>query len=402
MTYQQTLEYLFSRLPMFQREGEAAYKVDIKNILAASKNLENPHKKFESVDIAGTNGKGSVSHMLASILHEANYKVGLYTSPHLKDFRERIKINGKMISESEVIQFVSKNKTSFEAINLSFFEFTVALAFNYFANKKVDIAIIETGLGGRLDSTTIINPELSIITNIGFDHTNLLGNTIQKIAKEKGGIIKRNTPIIIGRKQEEIKRIFQNISKEKNTPLKYAASHNYISDLKGNYQRENSNTAVSAILELKKKGWKITERNIKEGLLNSIKNTGLLGRWQILGKRPLIICDTGHNEDGVKAIFSQIKQIKYKNLHIVFGVVNDKDLDRILNLLPKDALYYFCKVNISRAMDNEKLKRKASTFQLTGNSFKSVEKAFQAAKKQAEIEDIIFIGGSTFVVAEVV
>ncbi|MEC9209892.1 MAG: folylpolyglutamate synthase/dihydrofolate synthase family protein [Bacteroidota bacterium] len=402
MTYQQTLDYLFSRLPMYQKEGEAAYKADIGNIVAASKKLGNPHKKFKSIHIAGTNGKGSVSHMLASILQEAGYKVGLYTSPHLKDFRERIKINGEMISEAEVLHFVTKNKIHFEKINLSFFEFTVALTFNYFANQKVDIAIIETGLGGRLDSTNIIAPELSIITNIGLDHTNLLGNTIEEIAKEKGGIIKQNTPIIIGRKQEKIKAIFQNIANEKSAFLKYATPHNYISDLKGNYQKENCNTAVSSILELQKQGWKITDENIMEGLLNTIKNTGLLGRWQILGENPLIICDTGHNEDGIKAIFRQIKQIPHKNLHAVFGVVNGKNLDTILNLLPKDAIYYFCKPNIARAMDAKEFKKKAYQYQLLGNSFSSVQKAVQEAKRKAKLNDLIFIGGSTFVVAEAV
>jgi dihydrofolate synthase / folylpolyglutamate synthase len=300
MTYQQTLDYLFSRLPMYQRDGVVAYKADIGNIVAASKTLKDPHKKFKSIHIAGTNGKGSVSHMLASIFQEAGYKVGLYTSPHLKDFRERIKLSGKMIAKSEVIQFVSKNKTAFEKIDLSFFEFTVALAFHYFAYQKVDIAIIETGLGGRLDGTNIIIPELSIITNIGLDHTNLLGDTIQKIAKEKAGIIKSNTPIIIGRNQEEIKPIFQNIANEKKAPLKYATAHNFTADVKGNYQKENINTVVTAISEIQKQGWKITDENIKDGLLNTIKNTGLLGRWQILGQNPLVICDTGHNEDGIK------------------------------------------------------------------------------------------------------
>ena len=402
MTYQQTLDYLFSRLPMYQRDGVVAYKADIGNIVAASKTLKDPHKKFKSIHIAGTNGKGSVSHMLASIFQEAGYKVGLYTSPHLKDFRERIKINGQMIAKSEVIQFVSKNKTAFEKIDLSFFEFTVALAFHYFAYQKVDIAIIETGLGGRLDSTNIINPELSIITNIGLDHTNLLGDTIQKIAKEKAGIIKSNTPIIIGRNQEEIKPIFQNIANEKKAPLKYATAHNFTADLKGHYQQENINTVVTAISEIQKKGWKITDKNIKDGLLNTIKNTGLLGRWQILGQNPLIICDTGHNEDGIKVVFNQIKQTPHKNLHVVFGAVNDKDLDSILNLLPKDAKYYFCKPNILRGLDENILKEIANKKEIKGDSYSSVKTALARAKKQAQLEDLIFIGGSTFVVAEVV
>lgn len=402
MTYQQTLDYLFSRLPMYQRDGVVAYKADIGNIVAASKTLKDPHKKFKSIHIAGTNGKGSVSHMLASIFQEAGYKVGLYTSPHLKDFRERIKLSGKMIAKSEVIQFVSKNKTAFEKIDLSFFEFTVALAFHYFAYQKVDIAIIETGLGGRLDSTNIINPELSIITNIGLDHTNLLGDTIQKIAKEKAGIIKSNTPIIIGRNQEEIKPIFQNIANEKKAPLKYATAHNFTADVKGNYQKENINTVVTAISEIQKQGWKITDENIKDGLLNTIKNTGLLGRWQILGQNPLVICDTGHNEDGIKVVFNQLKQTPHKNLHVVFGAVNDKDLDSILNLLPKDAKYYFCKPNILRGLDENILKEIANKKEIKGDSYSSVKTALARAKKQAQLEDLIFIGGSTFMAAEVV
>ena len=402
MTYQQTLDYLFSRLPMYQRDGVVAYKADIGNIVAASKTLKDPHKKFKSIHIAGTNGKGSVSHMLASIFQEAGYKVGLYTSPHLKDFRERIKLSGKMIAKSEVIQFVSKNKTAFEKIDLSFFEFTVALAFHYFAYQKVDIAIIETGLGGRLDSTNIINPELSIITNIGLDHTNLLGDTIQKIAKEKAGIIKSNTPIIIGRNQEEIKPIFQNIANEKKATLKYATAHNFTADLKGHYQQENINTVVTAISEIQKQGWKITDENIKDGLLNTIKNTGLLGRWQILGQNPLVICDTGHNEDGIKVVFNQLKQTPHKNLHVVFGAVNDKDLDSILNLLPKDAKYYFCKPNILRGLDENILKEIANKKEIKGDSYSSVKTALARAKKQAQLEDLIFIGGSTFMAAEVV
>ena len=402
MNYKQTLEYLFSRLPVYQREGKSAYKSDIGNIIAASKILREPHKKFKSVHIAGTNGKGSVSHMLASILQEANYKVGLYTSPHLKDFRERVKINGTMITKLEVIKFVSKHKIAFEKIDLSFFEFTVALAFDYFANQKVDIAIIETGLGGRLDTTNIIDPELSIITNIGFDHTNLLGNTIQKIAKEKAGIIKQNTPVIIGRIQKEIKPIFKNISDQKNAPLKYTKKYKYLLDLKGEYQQENSNTAVSAVQELQTQNWKINTRDIIDGLLNTIKNTGLLGRWQILGQKPLIICDAGHNEDGIKIVFKQIRKIPHQNLHIVFGVVNDKDLNSILNLLPRDALYYFCSANIKRGLNENILQDIANKKDLQGNSYTSVQEALEAARKKAKIEDLIFIGGSSFIIAEVV
>ena len=402
MNYKQTLDYLFSRLPMYQREGSVAYKTDITNIIAATKIIGDPHKSFKSIHIAGTNGKGSVSHMLASIFQEAGYKVGLYTSPHLKDFRERIKINGKMIDKLQVVEFISKNKIAFEKIDLSFFEFTVALTFHYFSNQKVDIAIIETGLGGRLDSTNIINPELSIITNIGFDHTNLLGNTIQKIAKEKGGIIKQEVPIIIGRNQKQIKTVFQDIANKKSAPLKYAADHKFISDLKGYYQKENVNTAATAILEMKEKGWRITDKNIKAGFLNTIKNTGLLGRWQVLGKNPHIICDTGHNAEGIKIIFKQIKQTPHKNLHIVFGVANDKDLDSILLLLPKKATYYFCKPNILRGLDENILQDFARKKAIYGDTYTSVKKAVLAAKEQAKYKDLIFIGGSAFVVAEVV
>ena len=402
MNYQQTLDYLFSRLPMYQRQGAAAYKADIGNIVAASKHLENPHKKFKSIHIAGTNGKGSTAHMLASILQESGYKVGLYTSPHLKDFRERIKINGKMILEKEVISFVEENKIIFKEMNFSFFEFTVAMAFDYFANQQVDIAIIETGLGGRLDSTNIINPELSIITNIGFDHTNLLGNTIQKIATEKGGIIKEKTPVIIGRDQKEPTAIFKHIATTKKSKLIHTSPYNnYETDLKGDYQKENIATSVTAIQQLQKKGWDISEKEIQLGLLNTIKNTGLLGRWQTLSNTPLIICDTGHNEDGIKEITKQLATLDYKQLHFVFGTVNDKNLATILPLLPKNAQYYFCKANILRGMPAKELETQAQKLALSGNSFTSVNEALNNAKENAKKDDLIFIGGSTFVVAEV-
>ena len=402
MNYQQTLDYLFSRLPMYQRQGAAAYKADIGNIVAASKHLENPHKKFKSIHIAGTNGKGSTAHMLASILQEVGYKVGLYTSPHLKDFRERIKINGKMILEKEVVSFVEENKIIFKEMNLSFFEFTVAMAFDYFAKQEVDIAIIETGLGGRLDSTNIINPELSIITNIGFDHTNLLGNTIQKIASEKGGIIKENTPVIIGRDQKEPTAIFKHIATTKKSKFIHTSPcNNYETDLKGDYQKENIATSVTAIQQLQKKGWDISEKEIQLGLLNTIKNTGLVGRWQTLSNTPLIICDTGHNEDGIKEITKQLATIDYKQLHFVFGTVNDKNLATILPLLPKNAQYYFCKANILRGMPAKELETQAQKLALSGTSFTSVNEALNNAKENTKKDDLIFIGGSTFVVAEV-
>ena len=403
MTYQQTLDYLFSRLPMYQREGVAAYKADIGNIVAASKKLGTPHKKFKSIHVAGTNGKGSVCHMLASILQEAGYKVGLYSSPHLKNFRERIKINGKMITEKEVVVFVKKNKVMFEKMQLSFFEYTVAMAFDYFAKQKVDIAIIEVGLGGRLDSTNIINPELSIITNIGLDHTNLLGDTLEKIAIEKAGVIKQNTPIIIGKKQKVINQIFRDIAKEKNAEIIYASEKkSYKTDLEGIYQKENSNTCLTAIHSLQNMRWKVPESSIKKGLANIIKNTALLGRWQLMSTSPYTICDIGHNEDGIKEICRQLKNIQYKRLHFVYGTVNDKPLDEILTLLPQDAKYYFCRPNITRGLDEIELKEKANKEGLKGKAYRSVKQAFLTAKEKATNNDLIFIGGSTFVVAEVI
>ena len=403
MNYIQTLDYLFGRLPIYQRIGAAAYKADIGNIVTATKHLKNPHTQFKTIHIAGTNGKGSTAHMLASILQESGKKVGLYTSPHLKDFRERIRINGEMIAQKEVVTFVKENQVFFEKMELSFFEFTVAMAFDYFAKQKVDIAIIETGLGGRLDSTNIINPELAIITNISLDHTNLLGDTIEKIATEKAGIIKNETPVIIGRRQKETTSIFKNITKEKNTNLIYASPQKgYTSDLKGEYQKENINTVITAIKQLQKQGWAITEDDIEQGLLKIAANTQLLGRWQTLSSNPQIICDTAHNEDGIKEIANQLSTSKYEQLHIVFGTVDDKNLDTILSYLPKNAKYYFCKANIVRAMNAEDLKQKAAKHQLEGRIFPSVREALKCAKDNANSKDLIFVGGSTFVVAEVV
>ena len=402
MNYKQTLDYLFTRLPLYQKKGPASYKADIGNILKASSILGNPHDKFKSIHVAGTNGKGSVSHMLSSILQEAGYKVGLYTSPHLKDFRERIKINGQMISKEDVVTFVSNNKNQFEQIDLSFFEFTVALSFKYFEKEKVDIAVIEVGLGGRLDSTNIINPELSIITNISLDHTNILGDTLEKIAIEKGGIIKKNTPVIIGRYQSEIEHIFNDISKKKETKISYSLNNNYELDLKGDYQKENCRTAVTSITEMQKKGWKVSEKNIKDGLLNTIENTKFEGRWQVLNKQPLVICDTAHNEDGLKKVILQIDQTFHHSLHIVFGIVDDKNLENILKLLPKDAKYYFCKPNIPRGLDEKYLQKIANDKKIKGIAYSSVNKALNSAKENAQKNDLIFIGGSTFTVAEVV
>ena len=399
MDYKRSVEYLFQRLPMYQRSGIAAYKKDIGNIIKACKILNNPQKKIKTIHIAGTNGKGSTAHMLASILQEAGYKTGLYTSPHLKDFRERIKINGKTIDKKYIINFIKENQLEFEKINMSFFEFTVAMAFNYFTESKVDIAIIETGLGGRLDSTNIINPELSIITNIGLDHTNLLGNTIEKIAFEKAGIIKKNTPIIIGRKQDKTKEIFKSIAKEKNAKLYYNDNpKNITTDVKGDYQNENIGTAIKAIEVL---NWNISNEQINKGINNILKNTGLEGRWQKLSENPLTICDVGHNEDGIKNILRQIEKTKFNKLHFIFGSVNDKVLTNVFKLLPKKAKYYFCAAKIDRALQTNILKQRAKEFNLYGDEFSSVNQAYINAKENASKDDLIFIGGSTFIVAEV-
>lgn len=398
MNYKDTLKYLFSQLPMYQRTGAAAYKKDIGNIIEACNFLDNPHKKFKSIHIAGTNGKGSTAHLISSILQEAGFKTGLYTSPHMKDFRERIKINGVKINENDVISFVTTNKKNFEKINMSFFEYTVALAFDHFAKEKVDIAIIETGLGGRLDSTNIISPEISVITNIGYDHMNLLGNSLKQIAIEKAGIIKEKTPVLIGRKQIETETVFEEKASQKNTSVFYA-KQNEVKFNVPNYQKENINTSISAIKIL---DWKISNQEINDGIKNVNQNTGLRGRWETLSKNPKIICDTGHNVDGISNIINQLKQIKFNKLHIVFGTVNDKKINDILNLLPKDAKYYFCKAKIDRALNADKLKSIANEYKLIGESFESVEKALLNAKNNAKKEDLIFIGGSTFVVAEVI
>jgi len=404
MTYQQTLDYLFSQLPMFQRIGASAYKVDLSNTVELCKLLDNPQHHFKSIHIAGTNGKGSTSHMLASILQEAGYKVGLYTSPHLIDFRERIKINGEMISEQEVVDFVTKYKKDFEKINLSFFEWTVGLAFDYFSKQKVDIAVVETGLGGRLDSTNVIIPEISIITNIDKDHMQFLGDTLEKIAVEKAGIIKKNVPVVIGETQKDIEHVFIIKAKELEATIYFADQiiHNILdSDLKGSYQKKNIKTVLASVIELQKCGYKLSEENIKNGLLNVVKNNGLMGRWQTLGESPKIICDTGHNEAGIREVISQLESLTYDKLHFVLGAVNDKEIDSVLELLPKNAVYYFCQAKIPRALDVNELENKAKSYRLNGNAYSSVKNAYEEAKKTADKDDLIFIGGSTFVVAEV-
>tara|TARA_B100000809_G_C15138442_1_gene531757 strand:+ start:983 stop:2200 length:1218 start_codon:yes stop_codon:yes gene_type:complete len=405
MNYQETLAYLFSQLPMYQRVGKAAYKVDLTNTYELCKLLNNPENKFKSVHVAGTNGKGSTSHMLASILQEAGYKVGLYTSPHLKDFRERVKINGEMIAQDEVISFVKKYKADFEKMNLSFFEWTVGLAFDYFANQKVDIAIVETGLGGRLDSTNVVTPEVSVITNIGIDHTQFLGDTLGKIAVEKAGIIKPNVPVVIGETQKETKDVFQNKAEQGKSLIQFAdvlIKNTLQTDLKGVYQQKNVKTCIAVSNCLIDKGWRISKHDIEIGLQNVVKNTGLLGRWQVLSENPLTICDTGHNEEGVKELVEQIKNMDYNKLHFVFGAVNDKSIERVLELLPKTALYYFCAAKIPRAMAVKELMAVAEQKGLNGIECDSVKSAFSSAKANALGNDLIFIGGSTFVVAEVV
>lgn len=401
MSYQETLDWLFSQLPIYQRSGVAAYKADIGNIVVACEKLNNPHQQFKSIHIAGTNGKGSTSHMLSAILQKAGYKTGLYTSPHLKDFRERIRINGQMIPKAKVVEFVATNKKWFSTIGMSFFEMTVGLAFHHFAQEKVDIAIIETGLGGRLDSTNILTPELSIITNIGLDHTALLGDTIEQIATEKAGIIKESTPVVIGRKQSKTEAIFQLHASNKKTTPTYAISSSYLTDLKGDYQKENINTCVSSVRLLQKNGWNITEEHIKNGLKKVVENTGLLGRWQILNNSPLTICDTGHNVDGIQRILQQLKETPHQHLHFVFGTVEDKNTDIILSMLPKSATYYFCQANIPRALNKQQLLDLANKYTLKGKTYPTVNNAFKAAQTQAKERDLIFIGGSTFVVAEV-
>ena len=404
MNYRQTLDYLFSQLPMYQRVGKAAYKADLSNTDRLCSLLKNPENNFKSVHVAGTNGKGSTSHMIASVLQEGGYKVGLYTSPHLKDFRERIKINGIMIPEDEVTDFVNKYKSDFEEINLSFFEWTVGLAFDFFSNQKVDIAIIETGLGGRLDSTNVVKPEVSVITNIGIDHTQFLGNTLAEIAKEKAGIVKAETPLIIGETQLETKSIFQQKAKDLKAPIYFAdqeVNQVYETDLNGAYQSKNLKTALKTIQILQELDWKISEENINVGLMSVVKNTGLLGRWQIIGNSPLIVCDTGHNKEGIAEIVNQLGDAQYKKLHIVFGAVNDKSIERVLELLPNSASYYFCQASIPRALEVNELFNLASQKGLKGNIYNSVREALNSAKENALKEDLIFVGGSTFVVAEV-
>jgi dihydrofolate synthase/folylpolyglutamate synthase len=428
MNYKETLEYLFARLPMFQRIGSAAYKADLNNTIALCRMLDNPEKKFRSVHIAGTNGKGSTSHMLASILQEAGYKTALYTSPHLKDFRERIRINGEMIPRENVIEFVKKYRDEFEKIEPSFFELTVGMAFEYFAEEQVDIAVIETGLGGRLDSTNVIIPELSVITNISKDHVALLGDTIEKIAVEKAGIIKTGVAVVIGERQEGSEKVFLQKAESEHAEILFADQNYSLNDirynsstlqadvfkgsklflkdlecgLKGIYQQKNIVTVLASMEQLQLKGFEISEKDIRSGIRKVVENTGLLGRWQRISEKPLVIADTGHNEAGISEVLKQISATPHEKLHFVLGMVNDKDIATILNMLPKDAQYYFCKAKIPRALDASVLAEQAASAGLKGEICHSVPEALQAAKNNAKDNDLVFVGGSTFTVAEVV
>jgi dihydrofolate synthase / folylpolyglutamate synthase len=432
-TYSEVIDYLYKRLPIFQRVGAPAYKAGLDNIIALCEAIGNPQDKIPVIHIAGTNGKGSTSHYIASILQSTGYKnVGLHTSPHLKDFRERIKINGEPISEKEVIDFVNKHRDVIEKIDCSFFELGVAMTFYYFEKKKCEIAVIETGLGGRLDSTNIVDPVISVITNISFDHMFFLGDTLQKIAYEKAGIIKPAKPVVIGETQEETKEVFMEMAGQSiseilfaDTVYKTANAHHvnknghlylvldvlkndklYIkglhSELSGLYQQKNICTVLAAIDMLHEAHYKVLKDQVIEGIETVVTKTGLLGRWQTLSTNPLTIVDTGHNEAGIKEILAQLGTYKYDKLHVVFGMVNDKDISQVLKLMPTSATYYFCKANIPRALNETELAHAAKPLGLMGDTFSTVKDALHAAQKQAGKNDLVFVGGSTFVVAEVV
>ena len=402
MNYQETLSWMFNQLPMFQTQGKTALNNKLNRTIAFASVLGNPEKKFKTLHIAGTNGKGSSSSMLASILQEAGYKVGLYTSPHLKDFRERIKINGVEIPEERVVSFIAAHKDFLATYHLSFFEMTVGLAFDYFAEEKVDIGVIEVGLGGRFDSTNIITPEVSLITNISKDHTDILGNTLPEIAFEKAGIIKKNTPVVISEYQEETAPVFIKRAKEENAPIVFAneLTTNLTTDLQGIYQQKNIKGVIAVTDFLKHQGWDISDENLKNGLLNVVKNTHLKGRWQTLSTHPTVVCDTGHNIGGLTYVMEQLKKQTYTQLHIVIGFVKEKDVKGVLELFPKEAHYYFCSPNIKRGLAVEILKEIATAKGLKGEAYSSVQEAVSAAKAKAQPTDFIFIGGSTFVVSE--
>ena len=431
MTYRQTLDYLYQQLPMFHRIGAAAYKADLSNTISLCKILNNPERNFPSIHIAGTNGKGSTSHFLASIFQEAGYKTGLFTSPHLKDFRERIRVNGKMISKKEVVSFVGQYQQEFEAIQPSFFEWTFALAAWYFAKEKVEIAVIETGMGGRLDSTNVISPVVTAITNIGFDHTQFLGNTLTAIASEKAGIIKPHIPVIIGESQQETTAVFSEFCQANHSELIFADQHiilqhsaysrhrppllqaDFYSNLSGTtytvtsplsakYQLKNLVTVLAIIEKIQHAGYSIDNKDVAKGIRHVVKNTGLMGRWQTIARHPHTIADIGHNPEGIRQLLQQLYITPHNKLHFVIGVVNDKDVNSMLDILPKYAFYYFCKANIPRGLDQMELKSKAAQYSLKGDAFTSVHDAFAAARQAANPDDLVIVSGSAFVVAEVV
>ncbi len=426
-TYRETLDYLFSQLPMFSRIGTSALRNKLENTIELCSRLGDPHKKFKSIHIAGTNGKGSTSHMLAAILQTAGYKTGLYTSPHLKDFRERIRINGQMIDEQFVIDYVEANKSSFAEIDPSFFEMTVALAFDYFAKNKVDIAVIEVGLGGRLDSTNIITPLISTITNIGWDHMNILGDTLEKIAAEKAGIIKPGVPVVISERQPDIDKVFVDVAASNQSPIVFASDtwhaevignsnldRKIVSlthadrmidvemDLTGSYQLKNIKGVMETVAALCKQGFSITDDHIKSALQQVKLLTGLHGRWEVIDSNPLTICDTGHNPDGIAEVLKNIEAVAHQQLHFVLGMVNDKDISKVLSMLPKTATYYFCRPDIPRGLNATELQQQAAAFNLHGQIYESVPMALATARNAAASDDLVFAGGSTFVVAELV
>lgn len=422
MTYEETLHYLYTSTPLFQNVGKDAYKEGLENTYELDKHFGHPHKQFKTIHIAGTNGKGSCSHTLAAILQSAGYKTGLYTSPHLVDFRERIRVNGTPIPKDYVTLFVEENRSFFEPLHPSFFELTTAMAFKYFAEQHVDVAIIEVGLGGRLDCTNIITPDMCIITNISFDHTQFLGNTLEKIAKEKAGIIKSGIPVVIGETSTETRTVFQNKAAETHAPITFAEDESLVEDWKtgtdgyriyqtknyadlkgelgGLYQIKNTNTILTAVRQLKQIGYTITEQDIRNGFANVCKLTGLMGRWQTIETSPKVICDTGHNVGGISYIVKQLKHETYKHLHIVIGMVNDKDISGVLSLLPKDAYYYFTQASVKRALPAEEMAQKAYAANLQGGYYDNVQTALEAAKAKADKDDLIFVGGSSFIVAD--
>ncbi|MDR1517634.1 MAG: bifunctional folylpolyglutamate synthase/dihydrofolate synthase [Dysgonamonadaceae bacterium] len=422
MNYRESLDYLYEQTPAYQKVGGSAYKPGLDNSLKLDVYFGYPHKKYKTIHVAGTNGKGSVSHTLAAILQQSGYRVGLYTSPHLIDFRERIRVDGKMMPEQYVVDFVAKHRTAFEPVEPSFFELTMEMAFCYFADEKVDVAVIEVGLGGRLDSTNIISPDLSIITNIGLEHTQYLGDTLSKIAFEKAGIIKPKVPVLIGEALVETRPVFEAKAQAENAPIVFAeevfgelksqktadgwlfSTPQYPAlkgELGGYAQKKNARTVLSAVDELKKRNYRIPDSAVCAGFTRVTELTGLMGRWQVLqAEKPKIVCDTGHNAHGIRYIAEQLKNEKYDKLHIVFGMVNDKDIRAVLELLPKNALYYFTKASVARALNEKQLATQAQELGLKGNTFESVSEAVGAAKRNADENDFIFIGGSSFVVAD--